>query len=86
MEAAFDNLAEKVKKQEEIIANLEKEVKELGEQKVFPIESVEEDKLRVANEKLRYRINILKVALDKELLLKGNAHWIASIPNLFVSA
>ena len=74
MEAAFDNLAEKVKKQEEIIANLEKEVKELGEQKVFPIESVEEDKLRVANEKLRYRINILKVALDKELLLKGNAH------------
>ena len=74
MEAAFDNLAEKVKKQEEIIANLEKEVKELGEQKVFPIESVEEDKLRVANEKLRYRINILKVALDKELSLKGNAH------------
>ena len=74
MEAAFDNLAEKVKKQEEIIANLEKEVKELGEQKVFPIESVEEDKLRVANEKLRYRINILKVALDKELLLKGNVH------------
>jgi len=71
MEAAFDNLAEKVKKQEEIIANLEKEVKELGEQKVFPIESVEEDKLRVANEKLRYRINILKVALDKELLLKA---------------
>jgi len=64
-------LAEKVKKQEEIIANLEKEVKELGEQKVFPIESVEEDKLRVANEKLRYRINILKVALDKELLLKA---------------
>jgi len=71
MEAAFENLAEKVKKQEEIIANLEKEVKELGEQKVFPIESVEEDKLRVANEKLRYRINILKVALDKELSLKA---------------
>ena len=71
MEAAYDILADTVKKQEEIITQLEQEVVDLGQLEIFPIETSEEDKLRVANEKLKYRINILKVALDKELAVKG---------------
>ena len=71
MDAAYDTLADTVKHQEEIIEKLEHEVKELGQQKVFLIEPAEEEKLRISNEKLKYRINILRVALDKELSIKG---------------
>jgi len=71
MDAAYDTLADTVKNQEEIIEKLEHEVKELGQQKVFPIEPAEEEKLRLSNDKLKYRINILRVALDKELSIKA---------------
>jgi hypothetical protein len=71
MEAAYEVLADTVKRQEEVLGKLEQEVRELGQAKIFPVETDEEEKLKTVNEKLKYRINILKVALDKELSLKG---------------
>jgi len=71
MEAAYEKLMNTVSKQEEIIKGLEQEIKDLGELKIYPDQSEEESHLRVANEKLKYRIKILKTALDKELVLKA---------------
>ena len=86
MDAAYDTLADTVKNQEEIIEKLEHEVKELGQQKVFPIEPAEEEKLRLSNDKLKYRIKILRVALDKELSIKGKQLNIKSTSFVLVPA
>ena len=72
MEVSYEGLIEVVQRQEETIKQLEEEVKELCTGKKTTKDIEEEEKLKVANEKLKYRLNILKTAYEKEVSIQGS--------------